>query len=181
MHTAAVLGAAARPVRDPRTRWPWCGRARQPRSLTGCVSGRWPEQRRGRRSSAAGSRGSADVAAAAYVQRRAGGRPRIRRRKSYKIRTAAALAENRRRSAADIEGALQRGGQSSDSEDRSLRTAQPAELFHSPVRSGTQDKARPAGVEATGSRIGRAADQEMPLRDFYPMSANGALGITLRD
>ncbi len=69
-----------------------------------------------------------------------------------------------------------RSGQSLDLESRSLRTAglgQPAGPRHSPaptgVRRGTSDGHGWIGskaVEMTGSRIGRAAIQDMQLRKF---------------
>ncbi len=71
---------------------------------------------------------------------------------------------------------LRRSCQSSDSESRSLRTAglgQPAGPRHSPaptlLRRGTLDGngwIESKAVEITGSRVGRAAIQDVPLLEF---------------
>ncbi len=99
---------------------------------------------------------------------------------------------------ADIEGAhswshrpaAAGGGQSSDSESRSLRIAglgQRPGPRHSPaltrVRRGTSDGhgwIRSKAVEITGSRVGRAAIQDVPLREFL-VCAVEALALTPRD
>ncbi len=96
-------------------------------------------------------------------------------------RRAAAPVEDRsrrtsREPAARVMG-QRRSGQSSDSDNRSLRTAglgQPAGQRHSPaptgVRRGTSDGHGWIGskaVEITGSRVGRAAIQDIRYESFY--------------